>query len=204
MRLPTKFSVTRLRVSPDGRWLAAGENRGYLEIFDTTDGTLRIAMPLGSERAVFSIAWSKRNHLAVTTPSDIRIVSPENPEMKLVINMPQSPYALSFHPDGERLAVAGQHRTLSILNPYEGKTLREMTGNSNTINAIAFHPNGTRLATAGVDGAVRIWDPESGKELLTLHGGEADCTDIHWDREGMSLFTLGSVVRTWSCRNELK
>ena len=32
-------------------------------------------------------------------------------------------------------------------------------------------------------------DPESGKELLTLHGGEADCTDIHWDREGMILFT---------------
>jgi WD40 repeat protein/serine/threonine protein kinase len=197
-RWPTKFAVTRIRVSPDGRWLAAGENRGHVQIWDTADGSLRATIPIQSGRAVQSLAWSNRNHLAITAPNKVLIVNPKELDFKLELNLPQSPYAVSFHPDAARLAIAGQNRTLLIANPYENKIIRQMVGNPNTINAVAFHPGGSRLASAGLDGAVRIWDPDSGKELLTLHGGDADCSDVLWDRAGVRLFSLGSVVRCWT------
>lgn len=205
MRLPSKFAVTRLRVSPDGRWLAAGEIRGVVEIWNTTDGSLLRSVPTRSERAVHSIAWSNQNHLAIATSDDVLIVNPDDSDFKIVVPLTHSPYALAFHPDGKRLAIAGQNRALMIVNPYRARINHQvMIGNPNAINAIAFHPDGTRMATAGVDGAVRIWDPESGKELLTLSGGNTDCTDILWDREGVRLFSLGSVVRMWSSRLEVK
>ena len=61
-------------------WTLAGRGResrtsGNLE-YDRWNVGISDADPIGTSGA--SIAWSSRNHLAITSPSDIRIVSPEN------------------------------------------------------------------------------------------------------------------------------
>jgi WD40 repeat protein len=75
--------------------------------------------------------------------------------------------AVSWHPDGSRIAAAG----FSIASVYDisgeehKRPLEVKAGNLNrTAHDVAFSPDGTRLATTGRN--IRIWDAADGQKLL--------------------------------------
>lgn len=75
---------------------------------------------------------------------------------------------VAFAPDGARVALAGVHGHIQVLDVQSGDGLVQFVAHSHLITALVFNPEGSRLLSASKDGTARVWDARSGERLLNL------------------------------------
>jgi len=103
-----------------------------------------------------------------------------------------SVHAVTYSPDGRRLATASSDKTAKVWDAQSGKELLTLHGHSGGVLRVAFSPDGKRLATAGNDGAAKVWDAWSGQELLTLGGHSGGVLGVAFSPDGKRLATAGN------------
>jgi WD40 repeat protein len=115
--------------------------------------------------------------------------------------------ALSFSPDGSRLAVgtfvgADHPAEVRGWDLVGGRELFRLRGHTGTVSGVAFSADGTRIASAALraislpdslqvrDGEVKVWDAD-GRELLHLgwepHSGAGREFSLAFSRDGSRL-----------------
>lgn len=77
--------------------------------------------------------------------------------------------ALSFSPDGTRLAAGGENR-IWVYDTASGAQFAMLSGYTERMRALAFAPDNTRLASGSEDNTLRLWDTAAAQEVLTLAG----------------------------------
>lgn len=92
--------------------------------------------------------------------------------------------AIAFSPDGKRLAVAVDDRSVNVYERATGKQLLTLKGHTLAVTAVAVSPDGKLLASAGCSGTrpgsfeLRLWNIENGSLLHQVqeqeHRSEGD------------------------------
>jgi serine/threonine protein kinase/WD40 repeat protein len=205
------YSTGRLRFSPDGRWLAAGDIRSLsdakkpdsttVKVLDVETGRELYSYPGGAVLLNFSGDGHRLVGLGGLSPSgaswkvwDLKdgstIMSQPCPELVTTPGVGR----LAVSRDGTRLAVswrtsdtAGIVRLLEVPSGRELRVLKGLDGSS----TVAFSPDGTRLAGAG--GVVKIWDTASGHDLITFRDVIGSCPKLEFSQDG---HRLHAVVRS--------
>ena len=73
--------------------------------------------------------------------------------------------AISWSPNGRRIASGGYDRFVKIWDVTSGRELLSLPGHRRNVDCIASSPDGTRLVS--VDSSdTKIWDPKAAYELL--------------------------------------
>jgi WD40 repeat protein len=75
---------------------------------------------------------------------------------------------VAWHPDGQRLAVAGSDPRIQIWNVADRRKVAILEGHTALVPDLAFHPNGKLLASHSWEGRLLLWEPSSGRQLLGL------------------------------------
>jgi len=168
-----------LALSPDGRWLVAGGERGErgeLVVFNAHSGKLvqrlegHPSPADGGSNSVTAIRFTTDGGTMISAGRDRRIIHWSVPGWRIERQWqaPNEVWSLALSPDGETLASAGKGDGITLWSMVDGEQIRLLTGESSNIadgTSLAWLPDG-RLVSGGYKGQVGIWDPKAEKELL--------------------------------------
>jgi len=105
---------------------------------------------------------------------------------------------LALSPDDARLAMAGPHRNVEMIDTATGALVRELP-TSNAVWSVAFSPDGEHLLAAGWTDVALEWDLRSGAAPREIKGAERNFWSAVFSPDGSRIATGSSdqTVRLW-------
>ena len=155
--------------SPDGRRLAVGQHEWVLS-YDLATGqeVNRWRVPLPAHTLAFHPDGGKIavGYFSSTVAS---VCDSESGAILADLNVgAMSNQVVAWHPDGDRLAVAGTDPRIQIWNVAAKRKVATLEGHTQYVAVLTFHPDGELLASHGWDGQLLLWHPASGRQLMRL------------------------------------
>lgn len=202
LRKAPAVPVTALSLTPDGRWLATGDESGQVLVFDLQASDSAAHRFRAHVEAITSLAFSRDGTSIVAASLDDVEASLWSREGVLQIrfskaDVPSDFYSVAVHPTG-RLIAMGTARIIHLWSAETGALLGQLDGHSSRVQALDFSPDGEVLASGGADGAVFLWDTTTGRPLATFTDHTAAVTHtrfspdgktlVSWDEDGTSRF----------------
>jgi WD40 repeat protein/serine/threonine protein kinase/tetratricopeptide (TPR) repeat protein len=168
--LPTKAGPQAVAVSPDGSLLAVGCSYPFAYLAGEHPPAPAYLLSLPDGRVRHALAGHK-----------------------------EFVQAVSFRPDGKRLATLGVDGMIRVWDTGSGRELRAIgpgTGLWWEYAGLHWSPDGRRLASTG-DGLVRIWDPETGRETARI---AHQAHSVAWSPDGTRIASggMGLEVHLWN------
>jgi WD40 repeat protein/serine/threonine protein kinase len=115
--------------------------------------------------------------------------------------------AVSWSPDGRRLASAGQDKVVRIWDATTGRMTAVLTGHTEQILGMSWSPDGRRLASGSADYSVKLWDADTGRESATLRGHTGQVLGaVSWSPDSRRVATASTdfSVRLWDAGTGLE
>lgn len=196
----------RLAVSPTNRVVAICRlGQAGVELWDAqtgqTAGRLLVERDTpGASTTV--IAFSPNGEiLAEGGQSSVRLWDPATRRVLWQTAVKDSVAAISFSPDGLRMAVASG-TYLELLDVATGKLGASWHAHQDKVDEVAFSPMGL-IASAGADRLVCLWDGVTGKAITALVGHTHVVTALTFSPDGAILASggLDETVKLWSMRS---
>ena len=157
---------TASAMSPDGRWIAAGDFAGRYTVWEASTGIVRIdlTMPFYPSAMTFAGDSTRLAIAPVGEPAQIYDVSSGRKLFELR-RVTGGTAALAFSRDGQRIAAADAD---TVVRVYDGSTGALIASNAEYLLeplSAVFTADGAELLTAGGDKVVVWHDAKSGKSI---------------------------------------
>ncbi len=172
--------------SPDGRYLAVGQN-GLTSLFQVDNSRrLRFVRTLNGTQSASALAWSPlTDTLRLAGAGDFdkgKILIWENPQTTsapavilpaaslIQIGHREKVRALAWSPNARTLASASQDGTVMVWDPNQSLTppIAVLAAHTGDVYAVEFRPDGAVLLSGGSDTSVILWDVDQRATLLRI------------------------------------
>jgi WD40 repeat protein len=151
-RWTAKIEGNLMAISPDGRYIAAGE------------------------RAILSDAKAASGYNVEILPVDRPNEIVRFPAHTLVVT------SLNFAPDSRTLASASSDKTVKFWSVADQKLLRVLQGHEKGVRSVRFTSGGKTVVSGGLDDTLRMWDAAAGTQSSqTPLDSSIICMDISPD-----------------------
>jgi WD40 repeat protein len=118
--------------------------------------------------------------------------------------LPDSPVALAWSPDGKNLAAACASGPVQVHGP-DGRAISQWAGHGFGTTCLAWDQRGQWLASGGQDGLIRLTDTHLWQERVQLPGGAAWVERlVQQPGQGLLASTAGKRLRLWNVAGELQ
>ncbi|MGC9317337.1 MAG: WD40 repeat domain-containing protein [Armatimonadota bacterium] len=204
--VPHDGHVTRIEVSPDGRWVLSYGSRLVAET-RVEDGTPRVVWERHNGPVQAVDALGSGMAVSGSTDETLRVWDLASGEcLRTITGATLGAYAVAVSPDGSRVAAGCKDGVLREFDLADGALLRELTGHRGYVRAVAYTPRGTHLLSTAGDGTVRAWGRERAEPVLVLdeHRGGALAVGVSPDGNAALSGGRDGTVRYWDLqRGEL-
>jgi WD40 repeat protein len=158
--------VTSIAWSPDGRMLASARWMKGIDVWDPISGRLvqqwRREQGNAAGDEFGRICWSPNSRHVAAAGNPIQIFDVTTRDLTLLSGHIGEVIAVTWHPNGARLASAGLDQTVRIWETTTWQELITFRDHKGTYTSIAWSPDGRRLAAGCEDGTILIWDASGG------------------------------------------
>lgn len=189
--------------SPNGTFLAAASWSGELDVWHAGDG--RDVSSFHLEQVAWNtalhgcrLAWSPHGEqIAWATRYDVYVWSLFTGKLEHQLHSRSFTYplALSWSPDGDRLAVVGMpartgtNSCVEIWKPMdECVALTYSAPNPHEdFLEVAWSPDGQRIACSGLRPLIHVWQADTGERVAEYAGHQALVTALGWSPDSASI-----------------
>lgn len=164
--------VNCVQFSPNGQYIATGDDGGNIRIWDATTGeTIRHILPVdrGIEALKFSadgqwLASANRSH-------DVSVWNVKTGSLQHAFTGHTNRVtSLDFHPNGDYLVSGGRDSQAIVWSVETGNVVQNLLEHDAAVWAVAFSPDGSTLATTGADLSIRLWDTTEWRTTRSFRG----------------------------------
>ncbi|MFO0966584.1 MAG: WD40 repeat domain-containing protein [Gemmataceae bacterium] len=182
----------------------------WLKLSDGLDESMRFhALLRGYQwylQALGDLDGSERKNVEKTLTKILKLLPPEyqvgeiTGQVRKCEGLVGPMYAVSFSPDGRKLAAAGADGAVHVFDSRTGKEQRRLDGGPARIWTVCFAPDNRRVLSGGFDDAIHIWDLISGREAGKLQGHTDYVRSVVVSRDGRLALSGGDdrLLRLWN------
>ncbi len=196
--------VLSVAFCPDGQYLAAGTQDGYVQIWEATSGRL-CQKWRANQLTVHSVAFSRDGRYLAAGGWDgvvkvwemNRVLQGKVSDPQLHLEHSSIVRSIAISPDSGRLAVASGRdpKRFGELKIWNLKSRRaEFTQEfSAQVDCVEFSPDGHRIATVDA-GTLTLWDAHTGREQLICRDEDGALKGVAFSPDGLHLATVGGGI----------
>jgi cell division cycle 20, cofactor of APC complex len=180
---PPHTSITSLKWSGDGSFLALGQDDGDVQIWDCEAGVKVRSMP-GHDSRVAVLAWDK--HILSSGSRDTSIfnhdVRERNHKVAELLGHTGEICGLEWRSDGAQLASGGNDNLVNIWDARSSVPKFTKSNHRAAVKAIAWCPWQTNLLATGggsSDKHIHFWNGTTGARLNSIDTG-SQVTSLKW------------------------
>jgi WD40 repeat protein len=187
-------------MSPDGKTVAIGTEKGPIHIFDLSLGK-ETARMTGHEKGTMCLAFSSDANSLVTGGRDKTVRHwnlKTGKQIKELGNHHSWVEAVAVLSDGKTAVSGGQDSRTRLWNMESEKLIESTTGHEHRILGVAVSRDGRKVITGSADRTLRVWDTVTGRMLrkfespgwilwLVLHPDEKLVFTGNAQRESLTL-----------------
>jgi WD40 repeat protein len=201
------WTLTSLVFSPDGRWIAAGDQTGFVYLWNVQTRQLERSFQ-SHDSTVRKIVFSPDQTLiASVAGQEVRFWDVQTGELEGSLRHNSEVFSIAFSPDGTQLATTTQDSTLRLwdVTTRQAWSVIYLDG---WISELSFVPDGTRLISSGVvtdagEFNIQIWSITNGeidanpRALLGLNTSSVNPIGFAISPDGKYLFTTLRNTTIW-------
>jgi WD40 repeat protein len=171
--------IFSIAISPDGKTVASGAQRGELKFWDPETGKIKAAGDLSSGE-VRSVAWSPDGKTLAAaqsfSASVVKLVDPSSGSVMATLEVSKNSgiKQVIYSPDGRLLATQDNTYSVRLFNAKTGVAVKTLSiperapgRGYQSVGGIAFSPDSRTLATGGAHTAY-LFDVATGRIRATL------------------------------------
>ncbi len=166
-------AIMSIAFSPDGQYLTATGNDGFLRQWRIADRALLWSQSVFNGEAGYCVAYIDSQKIAVGGSGGIlqvRRVADGSIVQSLVWHSSSSTVmALAVSPDRTQLISADSGGSVALWRISDGVRLQSWQAHLASLSAVAWSPEGTLLATGTLLGDMRIWERNGSSQWVLKH-----------------------------------
>lgn len=189
--------------NPDGTRIGVLDWQGIYSAWNLSTGKQVATVP-GIDMIALTQDWKLLAESESSYPGGIRLLNlaDKDAEMSdLLDGHTTTLRSLTFGPEGEMLASAGDDTTIRLWDVGSREPAGQpLTGNTEPVFAVAFSPDGSRLISGGGDTTVRLWEVKNHKQIGDpLLGHLEQVISVAWRPDGAGFASASNdyTVRVW-------
>ena len=175
IQVASSAEIWSLAISPDGEFIASGNNHGSIEFFNRQTGD--ITKILGEhENVIRALVFIPQTNQLISGDGDgnIKVWNRENSNKESQLQgHSASIWSLAISSDGQMLVSCSEDESVRVWNLKTGEANSIIFSHNTVVYALAFSPDGRVFASAGKDKIVKIWDAQD-RTLLKSFSGHQD------------------------------
>lgn len=176
-------SVPLIAFSHDGKRIAAADEDGKLQVFDSLGLHPVEASEQGGSGA---LAWSPDNsQIVIGDITKLRVF--EAGTGKLIWRLDETPNTVKsavWSANGKLIAYGCANNNIYLVDSKDGKLIRKFEGHTDGVHSLAFTPNDAGLLSGSADKTIGVWEVATGKNTAFAQVCEQAVTSVAFSPDG--------------------